>query len=71
VARNQYHYVITLQFRKEGEIGTFANTVSGTVAARRGDTRQELYRRVLDEASETLGAENPVTLFFDLERNDL
>lgn len=38
MAKSEYHFVITLQFRKEGEIGNFTNTVNGTVAARRGDT---------------------------------
>jgi hypothetical protein len=71
VARNEYHFVITLQFRKEGELGNFANTVSGTIAAQRGETRQTLYRRALEDASKSLGAENPVTLFFDLAPNDL
>lgn len=71
MARNEYHFVITLQFRKEGEIGNFANTISGTIAAKRGETRQTLYGRVLEEARKTLGADNPVTLFFDLGPNDL
>jgi hypothetical protein len=71
VARNEYHFVITLQFRREGELGVMANTVTGTVAAKRGDTRQTLYQRVLKDACETLRAEDPVTMFFDLQRNDL
>jgi hypothetical protein len=71
VAKNEYHFVITLQFRKEGELGNFANTVSGTIAARRGETRQSLYRRALEDASKALGAQDPVTLFFDLAPNDL
>lgn len=71
MARNEFHFVITLQFRKDGELGNFANTVSGTIAARRGDTRQTLYQRALENASEALGAQDPVTLFFDLDRNDL
>lgn len=71
MAKNEYHYVITLQFRREGEIGNFANTVSGTVAARRDETRQALYQRVLKQACEGLGASNGVTLFFELVPNDL
>jgi hypothetical protein len=71
MANREYHFVITLQFRKEGEYGNFANTVTGTVAAKRGETRSSLYQRVLDDAAKAVGATDPVTLFFDLARNDL
>lgn len=71
MAKNEYHYVITLQFRRDGEIGNLANTVSGTVAARRGETRQVLYQRILKQTCEGLGTSEGVTLFFDLTPNDL
>jgi hypothetical protein len=71
VARNEYHFVITLQFRKEGEYGSFANTVEGTIMARRGETRQMLYQRAVKDAAAAIGAESPVTLFFDLAPNNL
>jgi hypothetical protein len=71
VARNDYHFVITLQFRKEGEPGNQVNTMTGTVAAKRDDTRQTVYQRLLKQAFEGLGASEAVTLFFDLQRNDL
>jgi hypothetical protein len=71
MSKGEFHYVITLQFRKEGEFGNLANTVSGTLAARRGDTRQTLYKRALENACERLGTAEGVTLFFDLAPNDL
>ncbi|MGW7786019.1 hypothetical protein [Streptomyces tricolor] len=71
MARNEYHYVITLQFRKEGVPGVNTNTVTGTVAAQRGEDRQALYQRLLKNAMQALEANNAVTLFFDLAPNDL
>lgn len=72
MASNEYHFVITLQYRKEGDPGSFTNTVAGTVAARRGDTRQVLFRRVHEEACKTLETDDvAAVLFFDLAPNDL
>jgi len=71
MAKLEYHYVITLQFRKEGEYGVATNTIEGTVTAGRGATRQELYRDVYERACKALDVSDAVTVFCMLEPNIL
>jgi hypothetical protein len=71
VARNEYHFVITLQFKKEGTPGLRVNTVTGTTSVRPGETRQEVYQRLLQGSMERLQTSGASTLFFSLEPNDL
>ncbi|WP_331746645.1 hypothetical protein OH809_45185 (plasmid) [Streptomyces sp. NBC_00873] len=70
-AKSEYHYVITLQFKKEGEYGVSTNTIEGTVSAEVGATRQELYRDVYSRACKALDVSNGVTTFCMLEPNVL
>ena len=67
----EYHYVITLQFRKEGEYGVSTNTIEGVVPADTGTTRQELYRDVYRRACTALNVSEGVTVFCTLEPNTL
>ena len=71
MASSEYHYVISLQFRKDGEYGVSANTIEGTIAAGRGVSRQDLYRDVYKRACEALGISDGVTLFCMIEPNTL
>lgn len=71
MADREYHYVITLQFRKDGEPGVSSNTIEGTVTARRKDTRQDVYREAYRRACEALEVDNGVTLFCMIEPNAL
>lgn len=71
MSRREYHFVITLQFTRKGEYGAMTNTVNGTVTAKHGATRQDLYQDVLDRALDGLGITEGVTLFCSIERNDL
>lgn len=71
MAKSEYHYVITLQFRKDGEYGVGVNTIEGTATAGRGATRQELYRDVYERACKALDISEGVTMFCMLEPNAL
>jgi hypothetical protein len=67
----EYHYVITLQFKREGEYGVSSNTIEGTVPAHDGATRQELYQVVYQRACKALDVASGVTVFCMLEPNAL
>ena len=67
----EYHFVITLQFQRDGEYGSSANTVEGLIMAGPKDTRQTLYQKASKSARESIGVEEAITLFSMLEPNDL
>lgn len=71
MTKTEYHYVLTLQFQKEGEYGVSTSTIEGTVTAGRDATRQELYRNVYDRACKALEVSKGVALFCMLEPNTL
>jgi hypothetical protein len=71
VSKREYHYVITLQFTKEGVPGVNVTTIEGTVDAARGSTRMELYRDVYARACKESGVVGAATLFCMLEPNAL
>ncbi|MEU3161994.1 hypothetical protein ACPCAJ_21155 [Streptomyces griseoincarnatus] len=71
MADREYHFVVTLQFKRDGEPGVFSNTIEGTITAGRGATRQDLYRDVYARACEALEVSNGVTLFCMIEPNRL
>ena len=70
VARNEYHFVITVQ-GVNGDGNLVHHSVHGTVMPRRDETRQELYARLFREVCSAASLDNPTTLFFDLAPNDL
>lgn len=71
MSESVYHYVITLQFKREGEYGVSSNTIEGTISADAGTTRQELYRDAYRRACTALDVSNGVTTFCMLEPNTL
>lgn len=71
MSRTIYHFALTLQFQKEGVMGTAANTIEGTITANRDATRQDLYRDAYGRACKALGIEEGVTLFCMIEPNRL
>jgi hypothetical protein len=71
VSKREYHYVITLQFVKEGVPGVNVNTIAGTAVAAKGATRQEVYQDVYSKACAALEIESGATLFCMLEPNQL
>lgn len=73
MAEREYHYVITIQHQQglaAGSIGMA--TTDGTITAREGATRQELYSFAYDKVRELAGLEGHVSVMhFSLGRNDL
>lgn len=69
----EYHYVMTIQHQHGQAAGVIAQaSAEGTITAREGATRQELYRSIYDHVRAQAGVEGQVwVLFFSLELNDL
>jgi len=69
----EFHYVMTIQHQHGQAAGSIAQaTIEGTITAREGATRQELYRDVYNHVREQAGVEGHVwVLFCSLDRNDL
>jgi hypothetical protein len=61
---------MTIQY--QGAEGLTQASAEGTITAREGATRQELYRDLYDHVRKQVGVEGHVSvLFFSLDRNDL
>lgn len=73
MSRREYHYVMTIQHQHGQAAGNISQaTGEGTIMAREGATRQELYRDVYDQVRAWAGVDGQVwVLFFSLDRNDL
>jgi hypothetical protein len=65
----EFHYVITLS-RPVGD-GYATATLDGTVIAREGQTRQELFGDIYRHAADHTHLNNPNVTFFDLAPNTL
>jgi hypothetical protein len=64
---------MTIQHQRGQPAGDIAvSSAEGTITAREGATRQELYRDVYNHVREQAGVEGfGAVLFFSLDRNDL
>ncbi|KAF4408397.1 MULTISPECIES: hypothetical protein [Streptomyces] len=60
-----HHWVVTLQAAAAGP-----RTVEGTVLIGPGETRQQVYRRVVSAVSEETGVAEPAVMFFALEPDE-
>lgn len=73
MSSREYHYVMTIQYQQGLAVGNVAQaSAEGTITAREGATRQELYRDVYNHVRTQAGVEGHVwVLFFSLEPNEL
>lgn len=73
MARNEYHWIMTVQHQKAMPGAVSFVSTEGTITARDGATRQELFREIRDWVCEQAAVEAPDVsyLFFSLEPNDL
>lgn len=60
-----YHWIITLRWEVAGTPAL--RTVEGTVQIESGQTRQEVYRRIVASVNEEVGAAESSVVFFALE----
>lgn len=70
----EFHFIITLLFPGPNGTGMGYVTRNGTVSAQPGETRQDLFSKVLDHVCNTVnepGVARSNVVFFALDRNEL